>query len=154
MPLKTYTFEVPGKPFGKQRPRVMRNGHTYTPSETVNYENLVKVCFREKYPEHTPTEGIMQLIVDAYFPIPDSWSKKKKQKALDGLIRPHKPDWDNIGKIISDALNEIAYKDDSQIYLASVRKEYSERPRVEVFLHELVTTDEFGKNNHADELPF
>jgi len=36
---------IPGKPMGKQRPRVMRNGITYTPKETVNYETLIKQLF-------------------------------------------------------------------------------------------------------------
>lgn len=43
-----------------------------------------------------------------------------------------KPDWDNIGKGISDALNGIAWKDDSQVYWSNVKKVYGAEPRVEV----------------------
>lgn len=143
------SFEVPGKPFGKQRPRMMRTGHAYTPKETINYENLVRMCFKEKYPMHIPIEGTVGMRVDAYFPVAESWSKKKKKQALDGETHPHKPDWDNIGKIISDALNEIAYKDDSQIADAHVTKRYSERPRVEVRLYYFADDD-----LHLEELPF
>jgi Holliday junction resolvase RusA-like endonuclease len=57
-----------------------------------------------------------------------------------GEIFPGKPDWDNVGKIISDALNEVAYKDDSQIYQCTVAKMYSDRPRVFV----QITTFEGG----------
>ena len=50
---------------------------------------------------------------------------------IDRLIRPtRKPDFDNIGKIICDALNGIAYRDDAQIVDALVRKFYSDTPRV------------------------
>ncbi len=57
---------------------------------------------------------------------------------LQGIIRPTKrPDWDNIGKIVSDALNELAYHDDSYIVDARVRKWYSDTPRVEVEITEL-----------------
>ena len=52
-----------------------------------------------------------------------------------GEIRPTvKPDWDNIGKIISDALNGIAYKDDAQVVSCTVEKRYSNTPCVEVWL--------------------
>ena len=130
----TYVFFVPGKPFGKQRPRVTGSGHAYTPVDTVNYENLVKVCFTEKYPDIEPTENYLTMEIVAHFPIPTSWSKKKKRQAIDSEIFPHKPDWDNIGKIISDALNGIAYKDDAQICHCSVHKCYADKPMVGVFI--------------------
>ncbi len=127
-------FTIPGKPMGKQRPRVTRTGQAYTPHETVNYENLVKLCFHAAYPEWVPTEAGITMHVFAEFPIPSSWSKKKKQDALDGKIHPRKPDWDNIGKIISDALNAVAYTDDAQIFLCTVDKRYSDTPRVGVLI--------------------
>ena len=56
---------------------------------------------------------------------------------LDGLIRPtKKPDWDNIGKVVCDALNGIAYRDDAQIVDSMVRKFYGEVPRVVVIIRE------------------
>ena len=127
-------FTIPGKPMGKQRPRITRAGHAFTPSETVSYENLVKICFLEVYPDWIPTSSEITMHVFAEFPIPASWPKKKKQQALDGKIHPRKPDWDNIGKIISDGLNAVAYVDDAQIYLCTVYKRYSETPKVGVLI--------------------
>lgn len=49
-----------------------------------------------------------------------------------------KPDWDNIGKIICDALNGIAYADDSQIVLGQMVKKYSDNPRTDVRLWEVI----------------
>ena len=132
--MRRLSFEIPGKPGAKQRPRHTRNGHTYTPEETVNYENLVKVCFREKYPGFVPIDEPVMMDISAAFPIPESWPKKKKKMALDRKIFPGKPDWDNIGKIISDGLNPIAYKDDSQIHACMVTKRYSDSPCVYVTL--------------------
>ena len=44
-----------------------------------------------------------------------------------GIIRPtKKPDFDNIAKIICDALNGIAYKDDASIVSAIVEKYYAD----------------------------
>lgn len=132
---KVLTLEIPGKPFGKQRPRFMRStGHTYTPAETTNYENLVKVLFREKYPEHAPVDCGVKMEVTAVFTVAQSWTKKKKCLAMENKIRPHSYDWDNIGKVISDALNTIAYKDDTQVYSAYVEKQFGEIPCVKVKL--------------------
>ena len=47
---------------------------------------------------------------------------------------PGKPDWDNIGKIVCDSLNLVAYHDDSAVVDAQVRKFYSETPRVDVMI--------------------
>ena len=55
---------------------------------------------------------------------------------LDGLIYcPSKPDWDNCGKLISDSLNTICYRDDAQICDVRVLKFFHEkmgRPRTEI----------------------
>lgn len=122
---EVYNFEIPGKPVGKQRPRVTRTGHVYTPEQTASYESLVKVCFRSKYKDAEPFEGPVQVVIRAYFPVPPSWSKKKRQDALNGDIRPTvKPDLDNVAKSICDALNGLAYSDDSQICDLMVFKYY------------------------------
>ena len=126
-----YRFWVPGKPFGKQRPRVC-NGHAFTPQETVDYENLVRLCFRKKYPQHIPADGQYMVCIIAIFPIPKSWSKKKRELALKCEILPGKPDWDNIGKIICDALNGVLYEDDACVYGGCVFKRYGEREGVDV----------------------
>ena len=129
--VKTVHFEIPGAPGSKARHRTV-SGHTYTPAKTAAYENLVKICFREQCKD-MPHEGQVGIEVVAYFPVPKSASKKRRDLMLAGVLRPKvKPDWDNIGKICSDALNGIAYRDDSQVVDAVVRKWYGERPRVEV----------------------
>ena len=127
---------IPGEPCAKQRPRTTKQGHTYTPQKTVNYETLVRELyilqnFRQQL------EGELVMTVRAYFTIPKSASKKKAADMAGGRIRPDKrPDWDNVGKVISDALNGLAYRDDSQIGSATVEKWYSLEPRVEVILME------------------
>ena len=126
---------IPGEPCAKQRPRLGK-GFTYTPTKTVNYETLVKQLYITQGNERL--EGALKLTVNAYFSIPKSASKKKTLDMYESRIRPTKrPDWDNIGKIISDALNGLAYHDDSQIVAATVGKWYSTEPRVEVEITEL-----------------
>lgn len=129
-------FTVYGEPMGKQRPRFTRGGHTYTPQKTVNYEELIKIEYYRHYNgmQFTSDDAIHTVII-AYCNIPKSASKKKQEMMRQGLIKPtKKPDWDNIAKIIGDALNKTAYPDDKQIVDARIIKEFSEEPRVEVHL--------------------
>lgn len=134
-PLTRISFEVPGEPVAKERPRTnMATGVVYTPDKTKNYEETVKWCYQmaahgARFPDNEP----LSMLVVAYRPIPKSASAKKKSLMRAGAERPiTKPDWDNVGKIVSDALNGIAYRDDSQIVDARVVKRYSDNPMVKV----------------------
>lgn len=126
-------FTVPGEPKGKGRPRLGRSGHAYTPHDTAQYENLVKLCFTAQYPDFPMMEGNIWVGITAFYKIPKSVSKKKAADMASGLIRPmKKPDLDNVAKIVCDSLNGIAYVDDSQVTTLVVRKYYSHDPHVEV----------------------
>ena len=133
--MKIISFVVPGEPKAKAGPRVTRSGIAYTPKDTINYENLVRLSFQTAYPYHTPVQGKVKAEIIAYFSIPKSSSKRKRASMVLGEISPmKKPDLDNIAKIILDSLNQIAFKDDSQVTSLRVEKVYSERPCVEVRL--------------------
>ncbi|MDO4721407.1 MAG: RusA family crossover junction endodeoxyribonuclease [Peptostreptococcaceae bacterium] len=131
-----YSLTIPGEPVAKSRPRIGKFG-AYTPDKTKNYETLVREMFFAKY--HQPMmEGEIRMRLEIYFPIPKSASRKTKTGMREGTIRPAKrPDLDNIIKSISDALNKVAYVDDSQIVEVQARKYYSDAPRVEIHLEEL-----------------
>lgn len=129
---------IPGKPLGKQRPRVLKSGITYTPKKTVNYETFIKEIYATEYRYEKPKEGPVRMSIRAYFPIPKSVSKIKKVSMERGNIRPtKKPDVDNIVKIVGDALNGLVYLDDKQIVSCSVEKFYSSIPRVEIEIEEV-----------------
>ncbi|HGU6173192.1 TPA: RusA family crossover junction endodeoxyribonuclease [Escherichia coli] len=119
------TLTIPGKPFGKQRPRVTKQGIAYTPKETVNYETFVKLLYMQKY-NNIKLKGPLRMTIKAFYKIPKSVSKKEKELMLQNIIRPtKKPDMDNIAKVILDALNGLAYEDDRQIVELYVSKFYS-----------------------------
>lgn len=106
-------FTILGQPVAKGRPKVTKWG-TYTPEKTVNYENLVKWSYIEAHSKEDVLESDLSIDITFYFQIPKSTSKKNKILMNDGDIRPSKkPDIDNCIKSITDALNTIAYKDDS-----------------------------------------
>jgi Holliday junction resolvase RusA-like endonuclease len=127
---------IPGEPCAKQRPRLGK-GFTYTPAKTVNYETLIKELYIiGNYGKQL--EGRLEMTVKAYFSIPKSASKKDREDMECKRKQPtKKPDWDNIGKIVSDALNGLAYHDDSQIVRATVEKWYSPTPRVDIYIEEV-----------------
>lgn len=128
-----YIFKIQGEPTGKGRPRFTKQGRTYTPKETVTYENWVKLCFKEAYPYATPTGERLRVHIEAYFTIPKSYSKKRRNACMDSSESPtKKPDCDNIAKIILDSLNGIAYLDDKQVVQLDVKKHYSDEPCVVV----------------------
>jgi Holliday junction resolvase RusA-like endonuclease len=133
------TFEIPGEPCGKGRPRFTAGGRAYTPAKTAHYENLVKLEY-ERQCGHRFEDVPLRMEIVAYFTIPASASKAKKTLMREGMRRPtKKPDADNILKIIADALNQLAYPDDAQIVSASVTKVYAadDKPCVLVMIEEV-----------------
>ncbi len=130
----THRFTVYGDPRGKGRLRFTRQGHKYIDHSTADYERTVANEWKDGqfcYIEPMPTE----ITIDAFFKVPTSLSKKKRAE-LFGTAFLHKPDADNIGKIVLDALNGLAYQDDRQIDRLTVNKKYvgsdDEQPRVEI----------------------
>lgn len=127
-----YEFEVTGKVRGKARPKV--NTYTlraYTPQETKDYEELIQQYFVIKYPKYIPIETRVSVKITACFSIPKNTSKKNTSLMLENIISPtKKPDIDNIVKIILDALNKMAFKDDNQITKLEVEKIYSTEDKI------------------------
>ena len=71
--------------------------------------------------------------------LPSSLSRRAHRNTSrnSGEIRPDvKPDYDNIAKIVSDALNKVAYDDDKSIVDSTQRKFYGENPRTIIILQE------------------
>ncbi len=129
---------IPGPPKGKQRPRICRvNGRSmaYTPKETIEYERLVRTSytavFKVKFERNLPIE----ISILALYSVPKYVSRKTKELMLNGRLFPtKKPDADNIIKVILDALNGLAYRDDVQICRVYFEKMYAEIPETKVLI--------------------
>lgn len=142
------TFEIPGQPMGKQRPRFSSGGNfirTYTPKQTRAYEQIVKYAYLDAVTKMPYGRKINYfdkgeyLCVDilAFFKVPKNYSKKKTEQCLKDQIRPVvKSDADNIAKIILDGLNKVAYDDDKQVVELTVQKYYNIEPKVVVRIYE------------------
>lgn len=129
------SFTVYGNPFGWQRAgQNHKTGAVYTQPKTKSMEELIAWEYRKAYKDFMfPPKTALALDVKAYIPTPKSDPELTRQRKISGEIRPTvKPDWDNLGKLVSDALNRIAYDDDKCIVDARVRKYYSDTPRTEI----------------------
>lgn len=130
-------FTIDGEPEGKARPRFnTKTGRAYTTDRTRMYEDYTKLLYRSQIKHFF--EGYIRLTVKAYYKIAKSDSKKIKEQKKANILRPSKkPDIDNVVKLIADSLNDIAYKDDTQIVEMVAEKFYSENPRVEVTIESI-----------------
>jgi Holliday junction resolvase RusA-like endonuclease len=133
------TFIIPGKPFGKQRPRATARGgfaRVYTPRETVSFERQVGAIAHPLF-DH-PITGPVRVAIIATFAPAASWSKKKAA-AFVGQPHTQKPDADNIAKVVKDSLNRIAWVDDSQVAEMFVSKVWGQTNQT------LVTIEPMGR---------
>ena len=131
-------FTVPGEPQGKGRARVRTiagKARMFTPAKTVQYESLIALAAQEAMNGNDLFHGPVMVEVVMHCPIRQSWSKKKQAQALAGEIYPtSKPDADNCLKAVCDALNGVAWKDDTQATDIHMRKRFSNIPRVDVII--------------------
>ena len=134
-------FIVPGKAQAKQRPKFNRfSGRAYTPKQTISFENWVKDCYFRSISsiDNKPTDKPLKVAITMYVEIPQSKSKKQKEKMLTGEIKPVvKPDVDNVAKSILDALNGIVYLDDKQIIELDIEKLYEKTSWTKVKIVEI-----------------
>lgn len=139
---QTIVIVLPGEPQGKARARfrVAKRGDGstfaagYTPKATREYERALATAGAAAMAGRAPLDGWVEVAILAVMGVPRSWPARKRDAALAGVLRPGKPDWDNLAKIACDGLNKIAFRDDSQISHAVVEKRYGEEPmmRIEV----------------------
>jgi Holliday junction resolvase RusA-like endonuclease len=134
------TYMVEGNPIGKGRPKFARRGSfvsTYTPTKTRDYENVIKEVAKKAMGSNEILETPVTVAIYITVPIPASYSKKRTEACLKDIERPiKKPDIDNIAKCFLDAMNDIVYKDDTQVLTLHVTKVYGTVGMVEVMVRE------------------
>lgn len=132
------SFELHGKPRGKERPRFSRkSGCAYTPANTVNYEAALRMAGQTAMLGRDLFRGPVSVVIEAIFAPAPSWTKNRQAAALLGLSRPvTRPDADNIVKML-DALNGVVWLDDKQIVSLSLNKRYDKAPLLRVTVEAL-----------------
>ena len=141
-PLFVASFTVPGKPVGKQRPRVTRGGtRTYTPRATRDFERAVSLAAMAAGIRGVTSPVALHVVAvvprpkrrPSHVP-PELWGDGWVRRAV-GM------DGDNVLKAVADGLQRSVsgvpapIRDDSQVVEAHVATVYAEAgkgPRVEV----------------------
>ena len=115
---------IPGEPIAQPRAKVStKNGFARAYTERDHPIHAYKQAVRLAYVNAggDVLEGPVSIRIVCWFGRPKSHSKKRRQQREPKIT---KPDADNLGKGNLDALNEIAYDDDGQVYMLTVEKWY------------------------------
>lgn len=117
---------------GKQRPK-FGGGHVHTPKATKEAEEQIATAYKGASirahgrvvfaPQYVP----VAMQVDCYPEYTKSWRRCLPAWLRDRLPFTKTPDWDNLGKCVSDGLNGVAYHDDAQVIAAHVYKHDMEK---------------------------
>jgi Holliday junction resolvase RusA-like endonuclease len=120
-------FFVIGDPIGKKAPTFvgkgvrMRSGrliHAVPNTKAKAFQKSIawqaRVAMSEQHVE--PLKGDVKLTIYVFL----------RRAESNKMSRPRiKPDWDNVCKLVGDALNKVAYKDDVQVVEAHVHKTFA-----------------------------
>jgi Holliday junction resolvase RusA-like endonuclease len=123
-------FTVPGEPRGWARART-QGARFFTDTKTRSEKQAVAAWAIEAGARII--DGPVDVRLTAYLRIPKSASKKLRAAMLANIQRPtKKPDNDNLAKLALDALNGVCWHDDVQVVDLTVRKFWSDEPRLVV----------------------
>lgn len=130
------SFSLNGAPRGQGRPRAaVRGSHAsvYKATPDRKYEDSIRKAAAKIMDGRDPLEGPVSLSLRFRLPIPKSYNKRVRASMLAGETPPTtKPDLSNMVKAIEDALNGVAFVDDSQVVRSFQTKIYAEQPGVDV----------------------
>ena len=119
-------FIVPGEPKAQPRPRAraFKNKQGKTVASVYSPKMQLKADIKAFALQDGVQvyEGPVRVDCIFYFSRP----KYMQAKRYHEHYLPHikKPDRDNLDKLVLDALNGVAYKDDSQVYAGTLKKVY------------------------------
>jgi Holliday junction resolvase RusA-like endonuclease len=125
----TIYLTVDGRPTGKARPRIGKGGHVYTPGKTKLAEAVIIdawVSAGSPRMEDGPLRCEVELVVAR----PKGHYRTDGTLSAEGLRHPlprKKPDVDNALKLVMDALNGRAYRDDVDIVDARVIRRWADQ---------------------------
>ena len=126
------TFSVPGDPVPQPRPRVSTRGgfaRAYVPTTHPVHAYRTQLAAAARDAGLTPTGEPLSVVIDAVFARPKSHMRKSGVKA--DAPRLPRPDVDNIGKAVLDALQDVV-GDDTNVSRLVVEKSYGTEARTTV----------------------
>lgn len=133
---RTIEFTIPGDAVPFARAGGGKNTPRFTPAKQRSYMGVVKLFCQRAMQAAAPMEGAIELSVSAYYLRPKSHTRKRAE-AAGAIWKTSKPDADNLSKLVKDALNTVAWRDDAQVVSLHVWKQYSDTARLSVRIVEL-----------------
>lgn len=125
------SFTVPGQPVPWARSGGGLNTPRFTPAKQRSYAGVLKLYCQNAMRGAAPIEGPIELSIVATYAWPKSFTEKRR--ALPGAKwKTSRPDADNLTKIAKDALNTIAWRDDSQVVSSHTWKRFGDIPSLAV----------------------
>ena len=122
-------FEIPGPPVAWARARQSGKRH-YTDPKVKAWKAEVGLRAAQARGMTVLADGALVVVLRFYLSPPPSWPRKRTQEALSGARHPTgKPDADNLGKGVLDALNGVLWRDDAQVVELTVSKRYAKQAR-------------------------
>jgi Holliday junction resolvase RusA-like endonuclease len=142
--LDRIAFAVGGRPVQWQR-----TGHrggqarVFTPKAMREAAKRIEDAGKSAMGNKPPMTGPVRLTVVAVYAVPKSWPAPLHAAIAAGqtIYKTSVPDLDNIGKLASDALNGVAYHDDSQVAELVERKRYGNPERTDIIVQQLSGAD-------------
>ena len=132
-----FEFVVPGDCVPWARAGGGKTGHRFTPPKQAKYMAALKLICSAAMKGAKPLEGPVRIHLSAVYAWPKSVSARKRREHVGSMWRTGRPDFDNIAKLVGDALNGVAWIDDAQIASANVQKFYSDMPGLRVRIEAL-----------------
>lgn len=127
-------FTIPIAPMGAVRMTQRSKWTNPSAKKYLSYKEQIGYLARTHMKE--PINGPISVTLGFYYPYPKSWSEKKKKIYRDELPKV-KPDIDNAVKGVFDALNKIAWEDDSLVTDLMTFKRYSDEPQIKIRIERL-----------------
>ena len=142
-------LRVAGRAQTKQRQRVdPRTKRAYTPPSNIINENDVRAVWREAGEPRIENDSAIGIALKIVVLRPQGHFKKNGELSSEGLRHPvprnKKPDLDNALKLVMDALNSRAYKDDVQVARAYLERVWGEWPETIIKIWPVTTEHSFG----------
>lgn len=144
----TISFTVPGRPTRWMRPGQGTDGEgepfRFNDKKAESAKRALTWEAKRAFGLRRPALGPVVLGLRFVFAIPPSWSKARRQAALEGRVwHTSDPDIDRLINLVMDALVGIAYVDDNQVvgFIDQPAKRYGHPERTEITVRALPVTD-------------
>lgn len=137
--MKRIAFSVGGRPVQWQRTGQHGGTRVFTPHAMRKAKKAVAAAGKSAMGVLDPFAGPVRLTIITVYAVPKTWPASIRQAIAEGatVYKTSVPDLDNLGKLVSDALNGIAYIDDCQVAELVERKRYGDPERTDVIVQEL-----------------